>query len=422
MTLERHHTCMKRSLQPISWQQNLVIIWIAEVMSIAGFSVVLPFLPYYIQELGITGTQDVAFWSGLLTSSQAITMALIAPVWGSLSDRYGRKIMVARSMYGGAVIMSLMGFAQSVQQLAVLRAIQGLLTGTVAAATTLVASTTPPERRGFALGLLQMAIYLGSSLGPFIGGFVADQFGYRAAFWVTGSLLLVSGILVTWMVREDFTPVDRSGDGDKPTSMWQGLLVVLGAHTLMMLFIIRMLIRMASQIVGPVMPLFIQSIAAQETRIASLTGVISGLASAAAALGAALLGRASDKWGARRILVACAVSACALYALQSRVNSPVELLILRILDGLAVGGLIASISALQAALAPKARFGAMYGIDTSLVAAANAIAPMIGASLTVTWGLRSVFVGAALMFGLVLGMTLAAVPAGRAAYRSSDPS
>ena len=149
-----------------SWQRNLAVLWIGELIAIAGFSVTLPFLPYYVQELGVTKLEQVVFWSGLLTTAQATTMALIAPVWGSLADRYGRKIMVERAMFGGAVVIGAMGFTRNVYQLAVLRAIQGMLTGTVPAAMTLVASSTPPERRGYALGLLQMAVYLGSSVGP----------------------------------------------------------------------------------------------------------------------------------------------------------------------------------------------------------------------------------------------------------------
>jgi predicted MFS family arabinose efflux permease len=143
------------------WKRNLAALWFGELVAISGFSVFMPFLPFYVQELGVTGLEQVAFWSGLLITAQAVTMAAIAPVWGSLADRYGRKIMVVRAMFGGAVVIASMGFVGNVYQLALLRAIQGFLTGTVPAATTLVASSTPPERRGFAIGLLQMAIYMG---------------------------------------------------------------------------------------------------------------------------------------------------------------------------------------------------------------------------------------------------------------------
>ncbi|MBN1936111.1 MAG: MFS transporter [Anaerolineae bacterium] len=401
---------IKAALGRVSWQRNLVVLWIAEVLSIAGFSVVLPFLPYYVQELGITESNQVIFWSGLLTSAQAVTMALIAPVWGSLADRYGRKIMVVRAMFGGAVVMSMMGFVQNVYQLIVLRAIQGLLTGTVPAAMTLVASSTPSQRRGFALGIIQMAIYLGSTAGPFLGGFVADQFGYRPTFWITGALLFLAGVVTSILVREDFTPIDGPVSGQKRVSLWQGIVMVFSSHALLILFGIRVLERMAIQVISPVMALFIQSIAPSDTKIATLTGTITGFASAASAVSAVFLGRLSDRVGARRVVIACSAVSALCFAMQSQAQTPVVLLIWRTLAGVSIGGIVASVSALQAALVPKDRYGAVYGVDTSLVAGANAVAPMIGAALTTSWGLPAAFWGAAVLYAVVAMLVFAIVP------------
>ena len=393
---------------PNPWKRNLAILWFGELIAISGFSVFMPFLPYYVQELGITGTSQVAYWSGLLISAQGITMAIIAPIWGGLADRYGRKIMVARAMFGGAVVISLMGFVDNVYQLIVLRAIQGLLTGTVPAATTLVASSAPPERRGFALGLLQMAIYLGGSVGPLIGGLIADTMGYRPTFWVTGALLFTAGVLVSALVRENFVPPEET-KAERPP-LWEGWLLVLRSRGLMIVLSLRVMMRMAVRVVGPVLPLFIQEMAAPGAKIASLTGTISGFASAASALGAVLLGRLTDKVGPRRILITCGTAACALYAAQAWTQTPMQLLLLRTVTGMAMGGILASVSALQASLAPKGRYGAVYGIDTSLVAGANAISPMIGATLTATFGLTSVFFGAATIYALATIVAALVVP------------
>jgi DHA1 family multidrug resistance protein-like MFS transporter len=391
-------------------------LWIGELIAIAGFSVTLPFLPYYVQELGITKVNQVAFWSGLVAASQAVTMALVAPIWGSLADRYGRKIMVVRAMFGGAVVISAMGFVGNVYQLVILRAIQGTLTGTVPAATTLVASNTPGKRRGYALGLLQMAIYLGSSVGPLLGGLVADSLGMRAAFWVTGGLLFTAGILVSFFVHEDFTPQERpaetttGGKRSKPR-LWDGLLVVLRTRALLVVFGIRVLMRTAFRIVGPVMPLFVQQIAEPGVKVASVTGTITGLSSATSAASAILFGRLSDRIGTRRILLSCGAAVGVLYSLQGLVNSTTQFLVLRVLAGAFMGGIVAATSALLAELAPKDRFGAVYGINTSLTAAANAIAPMVGAALTASWGLSFAFFGAAALYGLATVVIALLVPA-----------
>jgi DHA1 family multidrug resistance protein-like MFS transporter len=397
---------MKKTRAP--WQRNLAVLWIGELIAIAGFSVTLPFLSYYVQELGITEVNQVAFWSGLITSAQATTMAFIAPVWGSLADRYGRKIMVVRAMLGGSVVIASMGFVRNVQQLAILRAIQGTLTGTVPAATTLVASSAPQERRGYALGLLQMAIYLGASVGPLLGGLVADSLGYRATFWVTGGLLFIAGVLVATLVREDFTP--PPAEERKKTRLWDGLAIVFRTRALMTVYGIRVLVRTAFRVVSPILPLFIQSIAAKDVKIATLTGTISGFASAASAISAVILGRMSDKVGPRRILLVCGSAACVLYGLQSLVRTPMQLLILRTITGAVMGGVLSSVSALQASLVPKGRYGAVYGVDTSMIAAANAIAPMVGAAMTAQWGLSSAFLGAAAMYGLATAVVAAVVP------------
>jgi DHA1 family multidrug resistance protein-like MFS transporter len=401
------NTTNLRLRQP--WQRNLAVIWLAELIAISGFTVFMPFMPYYVQELGVTRLEEVEFWSGLLLSSQAVTMALVAPLWGSLADRYGRKIMVMRAMLGGAVVIALMGFAQNVVQLLVLRAVQGVFTGTVPAATTLVASSTPPERRGYSLGLLQMAIYSGASVGPLLGGLIADHVGFKATFWVTGALLFSAGILVATLVHETFTSPETL-DGQEKPHLWDGLVMVLRTRALMIVLGIRVMMRMGMRVVGPMLPLFIQQIAAPGTKIASLTGTIEGFGAASAAVASVILGRVSDKIGYRRILLVCGPAACVLSGLIATAHNPTQVLILRMLVGAAMGGILASVSALQAALAPKDRFGAVYGVDTSAVSVANALAPMIGAGLAASWGLSSVFLGAAALYGLATIVVAATVP------------
>jgi DHA1 family multidrug resistance protein-like MFS transporter len=314
-------------------------------------------------------------------------------------------------MFGGAVIIGLMGLVQNVYQLAVLRAIQGMLTGTVPAATTLIASSTPSNRRGYALGMLQMAVYLGSTVGPFLGGLIADQFGYRATFFVTGGLLLAAGILVSLLVKEAFTPVAH-----EQARMWEGLLLVLRTRALMSVYGVRMLMGMAVQIVAPMFSLFVQSIAAPDAKVASLAGTMVGAASLASALSTVFMGRASDRVGSRRILLACSTASLVLYAAMAGTRTPVQLGLLRALAGVGAGGILAAVSVLQASLAPKGRYGAVYGIDTSLMAAANAVSPMIGAALAANLGLPTVFLGSAVMYGVGTVVTALVVPS-----RAAEP-
>jgi DHA1 family multidrug resistance protein-like MFS transporter len=386
------------------WKRNLYVIWAAELVAIAGFSVAFPFLPYYVQELGVTDPGQVEMWSALLFSGQAITMAIFAPIWGSLADRYGRKLMVERAMFGGAVLLCAMGFVRNVQQLAILRALQGCVTGTVPAATTLVASSVPRQRSGYALGLLQMAIYSGASVGPLLGGLVADAFGYRAAFWVTATLLFVAGLGVFFLVEERFEPSQQKEDSPAE-SFWQGLALVLRSRALLVMFGARLVVNFGSRTMAPILPLFVQSLMSAGERVASTTGLITGVRAATGALGAVALGQISDRIGHRQVLIACTLGAAALYAPQFLVTTPTELLILQGAVGVALGGIVASISAMLARLAPKGRQGVVYGVDTSARSVANSIAPMVGAAIASGLGLRFIFLCSAGIFALAaLGM------------------
>lgn len=391
-----------------NWRRNLYVIWLAELVAIAGFSVALPFMPFYVQELGVTDPAQIKLWSGLLISAQAVTMAAVAPLWGALADRYGRKLMVERAMFGGVLVVGAMGFAQTAPQLLLLRALQGCITGTVPAATTLVASSVPRERTGSAMGFLQMAIWTGASAGPLIGGLIADTFGYRVAFWVTSGLLLLAGLAVHVWVHEHFEPT-TSNPGQRE-SLREGLMLVLRSKPLLVAFALELFIRLGFRVTGPVLPLFIQTLVEDQTRVASATGLAAGISAASGALAAVLLGRMSDHVGRRRLFLICGLASAGFYLPYVLAASPSHVMLLQGLTGAAIGAMLALLSATLANLAPKGRQGAVYGIDTSVVSAANAIAPMLGAGLAVWAGLRATFVLAAGIFLVVSLLVVRLLP------------
>src|SRR5512147_666148 len=168
-------------------------MFLAQLLTAVGFSSIFPFFPSYVHQLGSSFGWNLDMLSGLVFSAQAFTMMIASPVWGAVADRYGRKLMVERAMFGGTLILLAMAFVTSAEQLVLLRAVQGLVTGTVAAANALVASVTPREHSGYGMGLLQVGQGGGVALGPVIGGWVADQFGYAAAFYIPSVLLLLGG-------------------------------------------------------------------------------------------------------------------------------------------------------------------------------------------------------------------------------------
>lgn len=383
-----------------NWRRNLYIVWLGEVLAIMGFDAAVPFLPYYVQELGITGPGQVELWTGLLHTANAVALGIMGPIWGSLSDRMGRKLMLVRAMFGGALFLGAMGFVHNVYQLLVLRVLQGAVTGTVAASFTLVAASTPPAMRAFALGTLQMGVYLGGSLGPTVGGFVADLWGYRACFLITGMSLAVGGLLVMLMVHEAHNGLKRKGDD----SFVEGLRLVLRSPGVLSVFAVRLLMSAAIRTVSPLLPLFVQTLVPTEARIASLVGVINSVNMAATAIGSVAIGRYAPQWGTRRVLLACLGTAAACYALQGLSNSPMQLLLVRALDGFVIGGVLVTLSTALADAAPDGRQGAVFGLQSTVVSIANAIGPSLGAAVAATWGLRMPFGVAMAGFLLAMGV------------------
>jgi DHA1 family multidrug resistance protein-like MFS transporter len=383
-----------------NWRRNLYVIWIAEFVSIVGFSSAMPFLPYYVQELGVTAPGQVELWSGLLHSMHALTMGIMAPVWGSLADRLGHKLMVERAMFGGALLLGAMAFVGNVQQLLFLRTIQGAVTGTVVACMTLVAAGTPERQRASALGSLQMGVYLGASFGPALGGFVADVWGYRGSFLITGVLLAIGGVLVATNVREAHVEL-REGDRH---SFAEGIRVVLRSPGVLSIFGVRLLIRSAYRAVTPILPLFVQVLVPGEARLSLLMGVVTSASMATSAVGSMIVGRIGGRLGLRSVLTV-SVAACAVcYALQAVVGNVYQLTLLRALAGFAMGGILTSVSAALSRAAPEGYQGTVFGLGSTVVSAANAIGPMLGSAVAASWGLRMPFLAAGLGFALAASM------------------
>ncbi len=388
--------------QQPEWRRNLYAVMLGELLAIAGFNSAMPFMPYFVQELGITAPGQVELWSGILSSVQAWTMGIMSPIWGSLADRLGRKLMLTRALFGGAILLGAMALVTSVQQLMLLRLVQGAVTGTVAAAYTLVAACTPPDRRAFALGLVQMAVYLGASLGPSLGGFVADSWGFRSSFVVTGALLGAGGVVVAILVREARPTLLTSKGG----SLRDGLRLVVRSPRILTVFGIRFLVSAGLRIVNPMLPLFVQALAPAEGHIASLTGLITSVTMVATALGSVAAGRFAGPVGVRKVLLTSLIAAGICHSLMAGVQDAAQLLVLRGLSGLALGGTVSALSAALAAAAPDGRQGTVFGLQSSVHSLANALGPVLGGVLAASWGLRVPFLVSGLGFGLAAGLLM----------------
>lgn len=371
------------------WQRSFRAILAAEFLAVTGFNTSVPILPFYLRDLGVTDPTALKLWVGACATTVAVSLAVFAPIWGRLADSYGKRPMLLRAMLGGTVIMTLMGVAARPWQVFVLRAAQGALTGTVAAATVLVAGITPREKVGWTLGVLQTAIYIGSSLGPAAGGVISDLLGHRVTFFVTGGLLLAAALIVLRFVEEETVPRPPVG------AFWRHMLPdfspLARSRPLLLILLVSGLVQTATTVVSPILPLFIQSLTPAAQRVSTMTGLILGLSALAAALAAAGLGRVAARLGYERTLRLCLWGSVLAFAPQAFVRTPWQLLGLRILGGAFLGGTAPAVNALIAHRAEANRQGTVFGLSSSINNTGAAVGPMIGASVAAGLGFASSF-------------------------------
>ncbi len=367
------------------WRRTMWAVWFAHLLAAAGFSFVMPFLPFFVRELGVSDEGMVGFWAGVAMFAAGLSLTIFQPIWGSLADRYGRKLMLQRAMFGGAIMIAIMGLSQTVWQLVIFRFLQGALTGTGAACNTLVASVTPRKQLGYAMGVLQTAIIVGNAVGPWLGGIAADSYGYRIPFYVCGALWALAGFVVLFGAREKFIPPSLCVNGN------HGLRQVFGTRGMTALLASFFLSAFAVTFVGPIFPLFVEDVA-QTARAATVTGQLMGVGGLAAGIACIVVGRMADRLGHRRVLIVSSAGS-ALFSIPHAIAQTVgQLFGLRIGWGLISGGARPAMTAMIGAHVSSDMFGRAFGITTSAMCLGFALGPLAGGALATAMGLRWPFV------------------------------
>jgi len=379
------------------WKATLYAVLAAELLAITGFNTSGPIIPFFLQDLGIHDPVGLNFFTGLINALPAISLALAAPVWGNLADTIGRKPMLLRAMFGGTVVLILQGLVTDPWQLLLLRVIQGVITGTVAAATVMVASIAPKEESGSAMGMLQMTVFVGASLGPMLGGVISDLFGHRVTFFATSGLLFLAGLVVVRWVKDDFVPPKVKEKSLK--RFLPDFNVLAQSKALWALLAVIASDQVAGSITAPFLPLFIQSLPESRSLVSSTTGLILGFGALASAVAAASVGKISFRLGYARTLIVCMVFASVFTVPQAFVTAPWQLLVLRIISCFFIGGTLPSANALIAQRVPQGKQGSVYGLTSSIASTSNALGPVIGATMAASMGFGSVFLGTAFILG-----------------------
>ena len=372
-------------MKEISWKDNLRIAWLGSFLTGACISLVVPFMPIFVEQLGVEPSQ-VTFYSGLAISVSAISAACVSPLWGILADRYGRKPMMIRAGLAMTITMGGLAFVPNVYWLLALRLLNGVFTGFVPNATALIASQVPKDKSGYALGTLSSGVVAGTLTGPFVGGMIAEVFGIRNVFLMVGGFLFLAAILTIFFIKEDFQPVPK----EKALPTKELFTSAKYPYLLFNLFATSFVIQVAAQSIGPILALYVRDLG-QKENLLFVSGLIVSSMGLSSMMSSGVMGRLGDKVGNHRLLIVAQAYSVLIYLFCANASTPLELGIYRFLFGLGTGALVPGINALLSRMTPKAGISRVFAFNQVFFYLGGVIGPLAGSVVAEQFGYHSVF-------------------------------
>ncbi|WP_428486820.1 multidrug efflux MFS transporter [Rhodopila sp.] len=374
------------------WQRNLLVCVFGSFTTIVAMTLLLPFLPLYVEELGVHDHAAIVQWSGVAYGATFFSAALFAPLWGRLADLYGRKLMLIRASLGMAVAMSLIGLSQNVYQLVGLRLLAGLLGGYSSGSTILVATQTPRERTGWALGMLASGVMAGNLAGPLIGGVLPPLIGIRRTFLAAGAIIFVAFLATTFLIHEEARPPRRNKAARRG-----GWTDIPDKRPIVAMLVTGMLLMLANMSIEPIITVYVAQIVPDATKVTLVAGLVMSAAALGSILSASRLGKLADRVGHWRIIVGCLLVSAGLLIPQAFVTAGWQLVGLRFLMGLSLGGLLPCVATVIRHNVPERSAGGILGYSTSSQYVGQVVGPLAGGFIGGHFGMRAVFLGTSVL-------------------------
>jgi len=377
----------------IQWRKNQISITISAALIFFGYTLVMPFLPTFVRELGVTSKAGVAFWSGLILSVSPLLSAISGPIWGRIGDRWGMKIMAQRATIINSVLSFSMGFSQNIYQLLVLRSLLGLLGGFNSVSVALITQAAPRHKVTTIVGSLQSVQILAAGIGPFVGGVLANMIGVRSTFFVTGIVMLGS-VASVFLLYQDIDNREKHAnrDGSSASRFWKQPQYVT---TLLVLFFVNM----ADRTFGLTVPLFLEELG---TTAAWIAGSIISAATFGEAASAWMSSKLASRMTLRRLISIRLLLSIGVLAPMIWVHTTAGFSILRILLALLAGGTLTLTVSAASDVIPEEYRGTGFALLSSTSMLGGAAGPLVAGSLA-GWSIRSVFVFNAMVYGLMVG-------------------
>ena len=376
------------------WRRNLYVLWVIEFAAFTGLSLILPFIPLYVRELGVTEVADVTRWSGLLLSGPFMVSFLVTPAWGNLGDRYGQKLMVVRALIGSSACYLGMALVGTVVSLFGWRLALGGVSGFLAAGMALISVSAPDGQRGYALGLLQSVVPAAGLLGPLLGGVLADLIGYRAIFYVVSGVAFSGGIVAALMLTE---PQGRHTAAPPRLKVRDNLQIAWRHDTLRRALIATVTSQALVTTLQPIFVLYVEQLGVEARLLSTTTGVLFAATGITSLVAAPWWGRRGDRLGFHGALRVALLGSAVLLLLQGLVTSVLQLLVLRLLYGCFVSGVLPPLFGFMSEASPADRRGGVMGLSSSATMLGNLLGPLLGGFVAAHFTLRTVFVTSALL-------------------------
>jgi DHA1 family multidrug resistance protein-like MFS transporter len=369
-----------------SWKRNLIVLWVGVFFCSTAYSISIPFLSIFLtDDLGVTNHLEI--WSGVSFGITFLASALIAPYWGSLADKYGRKPMLIRSGFSLAALYLLNYFVHDPYVFLIVRVLQGLLAGFVPAAIAMVATNTPEDRTGYALSIMSTAGATGSIIGPLIGGVVSYYTGNRNAFLFSAGIVLVSALIATFFAKEQV--IDRSA----PRSHVRDDIKEAASNRLFMtLLVLAGISTFSVMILEPLIPIYLLDMGIAKSHASLSSGIVFSAVGIATVLMAPQWGRIGSRKGFGAILFIGLIGGGIGNILQFFVSGYVGFAVLRFAYGLFYAGVLPSINAMIVQVTEPSFRGRAFGLNQSASQLATMAGPIMGGLLGGLIPIRWVFV------------------------------
>ena len=371
-------------------QTGMVAVWILTIgMSLLAicYTMIIPFLPVYLLELGVEQEQ-LALWSGLSFSISFFIAAIMAPVWGRLADQHGKKLMAIRAgiLIGLSYLWS--AFVQDEDQFLLVRAFQGFANGFMPAAMTMVSLSVPKERVGTAMGIFQMGLVLGNTVGPLTGGLTELAVGMRPVFMVAGITLFIVTAAIAIFVKE---PQVESEASVKTTSFSEDLQAAKQNKVLLHILGLYFLVQAVMLMLQPIVAIYVGELKGSMEGAAMLAGSILSGGGVMGMIMTNVWAAYGQRRGYFRVISYGLMGTGTVLLLQSLPFGLWWFGALQLLIGVFIVGIFPSLgSAMTVNTDPSVR-GRVFGLATTSQQLGNMIGPLFASIVATYWGTSYVF-------------------------------